>query len=125
MRTVIDRMMAQGRDGRVIEEGDYKEGDGISRHVEGDLRVISWWKSYHQNRSVVKLVEAHRVVVLYEYQFDPLKTDLGPHNSFCAGVMPGFVYADWLEENVPNLDERVLTLLRKDVGVTLTGKEEK
>lgn len=32
--------------------------------------------------------------------------------TFCAGVMPPYVFADWLEENVPDIPPHALTLLR-------------
>lgn len=35
--------------------------------------------------------------------------------AFCAGGMPPYVFADWLEENVPDLPEGVLELLRLPV----------
>lgn len=37
-----------------------------------------------------------------DFRFDPSKTDLQPHRSFCRGELPCPVYADYLEElNVP------------------------
>jgi hypothetical protein len=48
----------------------------------------------------------------------PLVSD--EHRAFCDGRMPGWVYADYLEElylerKLNDLDPRVLKLLRKEV----------
>lgn len=116
MRPVIDRMMNPGRDGRVIEEGDYEPGRNTRRYKDGDLRVIVWIASPIDAKSSVALVSPsfnHSPEELIRYSLDRRHLDLAPHDAFCSGRMPGYVYADWLEENVPEIDPRVPALLRK------------
>ena len=43
----------------------------------------------------------------------PRGIEIGPHDAFCAGVMPPMVYADWLEENWPDVPPLALRLLRE------------
>jgi hypothetical protein len=49
------------------------------------------------------------------HEFDAVATDLTNHNAFCAGHMPAYAYADWLEETGVPLPAAAFRILRGQV----------
>jgi hypothetical protein len=114
---VIDRMMGES-DGRVIEESVMGDNYATREEVGDAVRVVAWIKSFadvhldYPNKPIVQLIRGWYLYRDWIHAFEFLTDE---HRDFCEGRMPGFVYADYLEEFVSDVDPRVLELLRKEV----------
>lgn len=73
-------------------------------------RVVTWGVPY-QDTTVFNVMKG-RLNGADQFKLATLGLDLGPHEAFCRGDMPAAVYADWLEENVPDFPAAGLSLLR-------------
>ena len=93
---------------------DYVTSDGV-RCVLGLKRTGAipdkWLHAYPNGR----LGRADSVIICYAHGSvtpDTVIRRSAEFLAFCAGVMPPYVFSDWLEENVPDIPPQVLELLR-------------
>lgn len=89
---------------------------GADRFVGIGWRVVAWADS---TPSVIVFDMRAKGVESFRHYFRSGVPD--EHKAFIAGYMPRWVYADWLEENIPEVPVEGLVMLRMQIETRLLG----